>query len=64
MSKRDVVLKAMGQIAAWGDDNDIAMSAWDEVELAERIYNMLVAEGYLLPGEEANARDTKGDRDG
>lgn len=44
MDKRDIVLKIMGQIEEWADENDIATSVMDQIELAERIFNMLVAE--------------------
>lgn len=44
MDKRDMILKIMEQIGEWADENDITMSTIDEIELAERIYNMLVIE--------------------
>lgn len=43
MEKREMVLKIMAQIEEWADDNDIATSTIDQIELAERIYNMLIA---------------------
>ena len=39
MEKRDVILKIMEQIEEWADDNDIATSTIEQIELAERIYN-------------------------
>lgn len=41
MDKRQTVLKIADAIEEWGDDNDIAMSPMDMIELAERIYNLL-----------------------
>ena len=31
----------MKEIEEWADDNDIATSAIDQIELAERIYNLI-----------------------
>lgn len=41
MEKRELILAIMAEIGGWSDDNDIPFSAMAEIELAERIYNML-----------------------
>jgi hypothetical protein len=41
MDKRETVLKLVAEIEEWADDNDIATSALDQIELAERIYNFI-----------------------
>jgi len=41
MDKREIVLKLVAEFEEWADDNDIAISALDQIELAERIYNFI-----------------------
>jgi len=47
VEKRELILKIMGGIEGWADDNDIATSTMDQIELAERIYNMLIKQELL-----------------
>jgi len=48
MEKRELIIKIMEEIEKWSDDNDIATSSMDQIELAERIYNMLNSLGLEL----------------
>lgn len=41
MDKREIVLLLADEIEKWGEDNDIAMSQLDMIELGERIFNIL-----------------------
>ena len=41
------MIAIMEQMGEWEDEYELSLSAQEEYELAERIYNTLISKGYL-----------------